>query len=104
MHRMIEVRHLHGLTDVLRGIVPLDETIAPAAEVNLRVLSIGRSREAAIDLSNSARMKALLDELERAPRRFLRGAAAAAGRRRGRRRGVQARAQVTPRAAADDNG
>ncbi len=65
VHRMARERNQKGLTDVLRGFAQLEEAIAPAPEVNLWILPIGRSREGALDLLNLARMQALLDELKR---------------------------------------
>ena len=63
VHRMVNVRNDKGLTDVLRGVAPLEEAIIRAPEYQLSILTIGRSREGAIDLLNSTRMQELLDEL-----------------------------------------
>ena len=65
VHRRVNVHNYRGLTDVLRGVVPLDETITLAPEYHLSVLTIGGSREGAIDLLNSARMQKLLNDLKR---------------------------------------
>ncbi len=64
VHRMVDVDNDKGLTDVLRGVAPLEETITRAAKYQLSILTIGRSREGAIDLANSERMQELLDELK----------------------------------------
>ncbi len=64
VHRMGKVKNDQGLTDVLRGVAPLEETIKPALEYHLSILPIGRSREGAIDLLNSGRMQDLLEELK----------------------------------------
>ena len=63
VHRRVNVHNYRGLTDVLRGVVPLEETITFAAEYHLSVLTVGGSREGAIDLLNSARMQKLLSDL-----------------------------------------
>jgi capsular exopolysaccharide synthesis family protein len=65
VHRKANVKNNSGLTDVLRGLVPLEDTITLAAEYHLSILTIGRSREGALDLLNSGRMQELLDELKR---------------------------------------
>jgi capsular exopolysaccharide synthesis family protein len=65
VHRKANVKNKSGLTDVLRGLVPLEDTITLAAEYQLSILTIGRSREGALDLLNSGRMQELLDELKR---------------------------------------
>ena len=65
VHRRVNVKNYTGLTDVLRGLVPLEDTIALADDYHLSVLTIGRSREGALDLLNSGRMQELLDELKR---------------------------------------
>ncbi len=64
VHRMVNVKNTTGLTDVLRGIAPLEATITRAAEYQLSILTIGSSPEGAIDLLNSGRIQALLDELK----------------------------------------
>jgi capsular exopolysaccharide synthesis family protein len=64
VHRMVNVTNGRGLTDVLRGVVPLEETITRAAEYQLSILTIGRSPEGAIELLNSGRIQELLDELK----------------------------------------
>ncbi|HEX3301650.1 MAG TPA: polysaccharide biosynthesis tyrosine autokinase [Thermomicrobiales bacterium] len=64
VHRMVNVTNGRGLTDVLRGVAPLEETITRAAEYHLSILTIGRSPEGAIDLLNSGRIQELLDELK----------------------------------------
>jgi succinoglycan biosynthesis transport protein ExoP len=65
VHRMVNERNSRGLTDVLRGVTPLEDTILRAAEYQLSILTIGRSREGAIDLLNSKRIQELLDQLKR---------------------------------------
>jgi capsular exopolysaccharide synthesis family protein len=65
VHRKANVKNQSGLTDVLRGLVPLEDTITFAGEYQMSVLTIGRSREGALDLLNSGRMQELLDELKR---------------------------------------
>jgi capsular exopolysaccharide synthesis family protein len=64
VHRMLDVENDKGLTDILKGTATLGETITQAAGANLSILTVGRSREGAIDLLNSARMEQLLSELE----------------------------------------
>jgi polysaccharide biosynthesis transport protein len=64
VHRMVNVKNDKGLTDILRGTATLEETITQAAGYRLSILSIGRSREGAIDLLNSGRMEELLYELK----------------------------------------
>ena len=64
VHRMVGVKNDKGLTDVLRGVATLEEAITRAPEYHLSILTIGRSREGAIDLLNWARMQELLDELK----------------------------------------
>ncbi|MCC2665424.1 MAG: hypothetical protein K0S35_3346 [Geminicoccaceae bacterium] len=49
VHRKANVKNKSGLTDVLRGLVPLEDTITLAAEYQLSILTIGRSREGALD-------------------------------------------------------
>jgi capsular exopolysaccharide synthesis family protein len=65
VHRMVDVKNERGLTDILRGTATLEETIAHAAGYSLSILTIGRSRQGAIDLLNSERMEELLAELRR---------------------------------------
>ena len=65
VHRRVGVHNYRGLTDVLRGVVPLEETLFLVPEYHLSILTIGRSRDGAIDLSNSARMQKLLNDLKR---------------------------------------
>jgi polysaccharide biosynthesis transport protein len=65
VHRMVNVRNDRGLTDVLRGVATLEDTITRAADYHLSILTIGRSREGALDLLNSGRMQELLDDLKR---------------------------------------
>jgi capsular exopolysaccharide synthesis family protein len=65
VHRMVDVKNERGLTDILRGTATLEETIAHAAGYSLSILTIGRSRQGAIDLLNSERMEELLVELRR---------------------------------------
>ena len=64
VHRMLDVDNDKGLTDILRGTATLGEAITQAAGTSLSILTVGRSREGAIDLLNSARMDALLSELK----------------------------------------
>jgi succinoglycan biosynthesis transport protein ExoP len=64
VHRMVNVKNDKGLTDILRGTATLEETITPAVGYRLSILSIGCSREGAIDLLNSRRMEELLYELK----------------------------------------
>jgi capsular exopolysaccharide synthesis family protein len=64
VHRMVNVNNDKGLTDVLKGKATLQESITQAAGYRLSILPIGRSREGAIDLLNSARMEKLLDDLK----------------------------------------
>ena len=64
VHRMVNVKNTTGLTDVLRGVAPLEETITRAPEYHLSILTIGSSPEGAIDLLNSGRIQELLDELK----------------------------------------
>jgi polysaccharide biosynthesis transport protein len=64
VHRMLDVKNDKGLTDILKGTATLEEAITRAAGSSLSILSVGRSREGAIDLLNSARMEKLLSELE----------------------------------------
>ncbi len=64
VHRMVNVKNTKGLTDVLRYVAPLEEAITRAPAYNLSILTIGGSREGAIDLLNSGRMQELLDELQ----------------------------------------
>jgi Mrp family chromosome partitioning ATPase len=61
---MVNVKNDKGLTDILRGTATLEETITPAVGYRLSILSVGRSREGAIDLLNSRRMEELLYELK----------------------------------------
>jgi polysaccharide biosynthesis transport protein len=64
VHRMVNTDNVGGLTDVLKGVVPLKDTITPVPEFHLSILTIGRSPEGAIDLLNSGRMHELLEELK----------------------------------------
>jgi polysaccharide biosynthesis transport protein len=64
VHRMVDVKNDKGLTDILKGTATLGETITQAAGTSLSILTVGRSREGAIDLLNSARMEQLLSELK----------------------------------------
>jgi len=64
VHRMLDVSNDKGLTDILRGTATLGETITRAAGTSLSILTVGRSREGAVDLLNSARMEQLLSELK----------------------------------------
>jgi polysaccharide biosynthesis transport protein len=64
VHRMLDVKNDRGLTDILKGTATLGETITRAAGTSLSILTVGRSREGAIDLLNSARMEQLLSELK----------------------------------------
>jgi capsular exopolysaccharide synthesis family protein len=66
VHRMADVKNDLGLTDILRGTAPLEETIRQAAGHRLSILTIGRSREGAVDLLNSERMEQLLTRLKQA--------------------------------------
>ncbi len=64
VHRMVNINNDRGLTDVLRGVAALEDAITPVPEYHMSILTIGRSREGAIDLLNSRRMQELLDELK----------------------------------------
>jgi capsular exopolysaccharide synthesis family protein len=64
VHRMLDVSNDKGLTDILRGTATLGEAITQPAGTSLSILTVGRSREGAIDLLNSARMEQLLSELK----------------------------------------
>ena len=64
VHRMVDVKNDLGLTDILRGTAPLEATIRQAAGYSLSILTIGHSREGAVDLLNSERMEQLLAELK----------------------------------------
>jgi capsular exopolysaccharide synthesis family protein len=64
VHRMLDVNNDKGLTDILRGTATLGEAITQAAGTSLSILTVGCSREGAIDLLNSARMEELLSELK----------------------------------------
>jgi capsular exopolysaccharide synthesis family protein len=64
VHRMVDVKNDMGLTDILRGTAPLEATIRHAAGYRLSILTIGHSREGAIDLLNSERMEQLLARLK----------------------------------------
>ena len=64
VHRMVDVKNDMGLTDILRGTAPLEETIRQAAGYRLSILTIGHSREGAVDLLNSERMEQLLVQLK----------------------------------------
>jgi capsular exopolysaccharide synthesis family protein len=64
VHRMLGVQNEKGLTDILKGTASLGEAITQPAGTGLSLLTVGRSPDGAIDLLNSARMEALLDELQ----------------------------------------
>jgi succinoglycan biosynthesis transport protein ExoP len=64
IHRMVEVKNEKGLTDILTGSATLHEAVIDVAEYNLSILTIGRSREGAIDLLNSERMAEVLNGLK----------------------------------------
>jgi capsular exopolysaccharide synthesis family protein len=64
VHRMLDVKNEKGLTDILKGTATLGETITQPAGTGLSILTVGRSPDGAIDLLNSARMEALLAELQ----------------------------------------
>ena len=64
VHRMLDVKNDKGLTDILKGTATLRETITQPAGTGLSILTVGRSPDGAIDLLNSARMEALLAELQ----------------------------------------
>jgi polysaccharide biosynthesis transport protein len=64
VHRMLDVDNDKGLTDILRGTATLGEAITQPAGTSLSILTVGRSREGAIDLLNSARMEQLLSDLK----------------------------------------
>jgi succinoglycan biosynthesis transport protein ExoP len=64
IHRMLEVKNEKGLTDILTGSATLQEAVIDLAEYNLSILTIGRSREGAIDLLNSERMADVLNGLK----------------------------------------
>jgi polysaccharide biosynthesis transport protein len=64
VHRMLNVKNEKGLTDILKGTATLGETITQPAGTGLSILTVGRSPDGAIDLLNSARMEALLAELQ----------------------------------------
>jgi len=64
VHRMVDVKNDMGLTDILRGTAPLETTIRQAAGYRLSILTIGHSREGAVDLLNSERMEQLLVDLK----------------------------------------
>jgi polysaccharide biosynthesis transport protein len=64
VHRMLDVKNDKGLTDILKGTATLGEAITQPAGTGLSILTVGRSPDGAIDLLNSARMEALLTELQ----------------------------------------
>jgi polysaccharide biosynthesis transport protein len=64
VHRMLDVKNDKGLTDILKGTALLGEAITQAAGTSLSILTVGRSPDGAVDLLNSARMEALLAELQ----------------------------------------
>jgi capsular exopolysaccharide synthesis family protein len=64
VHRMLDVKNDRGLTDILKGTATLGEAITQPVSTGLSILTIGRSPDGAIDLLNSARMEALLAELQ----------------------------------------
>jgi polysaccharide biosynthesis transport protein len=64
VHRMLDVKNDKGLTDILKGTATLGETITQPAGTSLSILTVGRSPDGAVDLLNSARMEALLAELQ----------------------------------------
>ena len=63
LHEMVDVANEKGLTDIVKGTATLDEAIAHANGYSLSILTIGRSREGAIDLLNYGRMEDLLAEI-----------------------------------------
>jgi capsular exopolysaccharide synthesis family protein len=64
VHRMLDVKNDKGLTDILKGTAILEAAITQPAGTGLSILTVGRSPDGAIDLLNSARMEALLDQLQ----------------------------------------
>jgi capsular exopolysaccharide synthesis family protein len=64
VHRMLDVKNNTGLTDILKGTATLGEAITQPAGTGLSILTVGRSPDGAVDLLNSARMEALLAELQ----------------------------------------
>ena len=64
LHETVGVNNELGLTDVMKGVATLDEAIARAQGYSLSILTIGCSREGAIDLLNYGRMEELLAEIE----------------------------------------
>ena len=64
VHRMLDVKNDKGLTDILKGTATLGEAITQPAGTGLSILTVGRSPDGAVDLLNSARMEALLAELQ----------------------------------------
>jgi polysaccharide biosynthesis transport protein len=65
VHRMLDVKNESGLTDVLKGNATLEESVKHPTGHRLSILTIGRSRQGAIDLLNSERMEGLLTELRK---------------------------------------
>jgi Mrp family chromosome partitioning ATPase len=61
---MLDVKNDKGLTDILKGTATLGEAITQPAGTGLSILTVGRSPDGAVDLLNSARMEALLAELQ----------------------------------------
>jgi polysaccharide biosynthesis transport protein len=64
VHRMLDVKNDKGLTDILKGTATLGEAITQPSGTGLSILTVGRSPDGAVDLLNSARMEALLAELQ----------------------------------------
>ena len=65
VHRMLDVKNETGLTDILKGATTLEEFVKHPTGHSLSILTIGRSRQGAIDLLNSERMEGLLVELRK---------------------------------------
>jgi succinoglycan biosynthesis transport protein ExoP len=65
VHRMLDVKNESGLTDVLKGSATLEASVKQPTGHRLSILTIGRSRQGAIDLLNSERMEGLLAELRK---------------------------------------
>ncbi len=64
LHEMVDVPNEKGLTDIVKGTATLDEAIVHANGYSLSILTIGRSREGAIDLLNYGRMEDFLAEIK----------------------------------------
>jgi polysaccharide biosynthesis transport protein len=64
VHRMLDVKNDQGLTDILKGTATLGDAITQPPGTSLSILTVGRSPDGAVDLLNSARMEALLAELQ----------------------------------------